>query len=268
MNSENNVPHQESIVIDGFLKELGGENYVRVLAVALAHFCFRNGPVEDMHADGKLSQEDMKTLNTYMVDRLGLFFLLLGLADIDSLKLALAFHAQCGTDWDDPDLDRMLKEHFINPERICVLNKLREEGKAATEGSDREKTGASFLVDGLSYDHVPDENLRSCPLCGSDLLIRDARTNLSFCLMHNREINTNKALAKAAGVPIQLVTDMQFISRTRNVRGQQKERMEAVAETLGVSLDFLLDFNPFSSTVRCDDCKTCAPWATWNCRKE
>ena len=40
------------------------------LAKSLTHHVFRNGPVEDMHAAGQLSEEDMKTLNKYMVNRL------------------------------------------------------------------------------------------------------------------------------------------------------------------------------------------------------
>ena len=40
------------------------------LAKAITVEVFRNGPVEDMHAAGKLSEEDMKTLNKYMVSEL------------------------------------------------------------------------------------------------------------------------------------------------------------------------------------------------------
>lgn len=39
-------------------------------AKALTYFAFRQGPIEDMHAAGQLSQEDMKALNTYMVNHI------------------------------------------------------------------------------------------------------------------------------------------------------------------------------------------------------
>ena len=39
-------------------------------AKAVTHYAFRNGPVEDMHTEKKLSQDDMRTLNKYMVNRL------------------------------------------------------------------------------------------------------------------------------------------------------------------------------------------------------
>ena len=44
------------------------------IAKAITIFAFRNGPVENMHTDGKLSQEDMKTLNKFMVNRLAYVF--------------------------------------------------------------------------------------------------------------------------------------------------------------------------------------------------
>ena len=40
------------------------------ISIALTHYLFRNGPVEDMHSNGKLSQNDMKTLNKFMVNRI------------------------------------------------------------------------------------------------------------------------------------------------------------------------------------------------------
>lgn len=40
------------------------------MAKAITHFAFRNGPIEDIHANNQLSQEDMKTLNKFMVNRL------------------------------------------------------------------------------------------------------------------------------------------------------------------------------------------------------
>ena len=43
---------------------------IDTISIALTHYLFRNGPVEDMHSEGKLSQEDMKTLNKFMVNRI------------------------------------------------------------------------------------------------------------------------------------------------------------------------------------------------------
>ena len=45
------------------------ENNIDIISIALAHYLFRNGPIEDMHSNGKLSQNDMKILNKFMVNR-------------------------------------------------------------------------------------------------------------------------------------------------------------------------------------------------------
>lgn len=267
MNCSNDEVFQESCILDSFLKEVGGNDYIRCIPITLAHFCFRNGPVEDMHADGKLSQEDMKTLNKYMVDRLGLFFLLLGLADSSAIKRITSFDKLCGTNWDDPDIGRMLEKFRIDPERIRALRKAREESLATAERPERETKGLAFLAEVLPESHTIDEKLKNCPICGSNILLLDARTSLSSILMCCREIGTNKALAKAAGVPVQLVTDMQFVNRVQGMIGRQKGPMEKVAETLGFPLDDILRFNPYASTIRCDECQTSAPWFVWNSRK-
>lgn len=46
------------------------EKNIDSIAICLTHYLFRNGPVEDMHSEGKLSQNDMKTLNKFMVNRI------------------------------------------------------------------------------------------------------------------------------------------------------------------------------------------------------
>lgn len=40
------------------------------ISKAITHFIFRNGPVEDIHANNQLSEKDMKMLNKYMVNRI------------------------------------------------------------------------------------------------------------------------------------------------------------------------------------------------------
>ncbi|QNB47796.1 hypothetical protein BR63_16900 [Thermanaerosceptrum fracticalcis] len=50
---------------------------ISTIAKAITHFVFRNGPVENMHANRQLSQDDMKTLNKFMVNRLAYVFTLI-----------------------------------------------------------------------------------------------------------------------------------------------------------------------------------------------
>lgn len=104
------------------LEFIGGEDYIRNLAVALSIYCFRNGPVEDMHSGSvsylnatpdthpesisQLSQEDMKTLNKYMVDKLGFVLTLLVNERYLELKDILTFPMLCGSDWDPPNIEK------------------------------------------------------------------------------------------------------------------------------------------------------------------
>lgn len=55
------------------------EDNLTKIAKAVTHFAFRNGPIEDMHADvsKNITDEDMKILNKYMVNRLAYVFMLM-----------------------------------------------------------------------------------------------------------------------------------------------------------------------------------------------
>jgi hypothetical protein len=87
---------------------LSREN-IEIAAKAVTHFAFRNGPVEDMHSNHQLTQDDMKTLNKYMVNRIA--GLLTAIADHKWLHLeALLSHYQLyGTKWDkvEPDMEEI-----------------------------------------------------------------------------------------------------------------------------------------------------------------
>ena len=78
-----------------------------VIAKALTHYIFRNGPIEDMHANNQLSQNDMKTLNKFMVNKLsGLIF---KMRNNEWIQIELLFERlkSYGTHWDKavPDTD-------------------------------------------------------------------------------------------------------------------------------------------------------------------
>lgn len=79
------------------------------IAKALTHYAFRNGPVEDMHADGKLTQEDMKILNKYMVNRLAGILSAIHEERWLQLELLYGFLQNYGADWDkaEPDTEEL-----------------------------------------------------------------------------------------------------------------------------------------------------------------
>ena len=79
---ERNSDLFEKLNSDSKERLLKREN-IEMLSKMITHFAFRNGPVEDMHANNQLSQEDMKILNKYMVNRIA--GLLTAIADEDWL---------------------------------------------------------------------------------------------------------------------------------------------------------------------------------------
>lgn len=87
------------------------------ISKAITHYAFRNGPVEDMHSDGKLTQEDMKTLNKYMVNRLAGLLTEIEQGNWTQIELLYNSYQMFGTDWDkaEPDVkefDQSLKSLF------------------------------------------------------------------------------------------------------------------------------------------------------------
>lgn len=87
------------------------------LAKALTHLIFRNGPVEDLCADGNLLDNDMKTLNQYMVNRLAGILCSLHENRWLQLELLHSHLQQYGYDWGtaEPDMegpDVILKYRF------------------------------------------------------------------------------------------------------------------------------------------------------------
>jgi hypothetical protein len=81
---------------------------ISMIAKAITHFVFRNGPVEDMHAhpNNQLSEKDMETLNKFMVNRIAYIFQLI----IEERWIELDFlirntDRMYGHGWDDAEPD-------------------------------------------------------------------------------------------------------------------------------------------------------------------
>lgn len=81
---------------------------LNMISKAITHFAFRNGPVEDMHAhpNNKLSDEDMKVLNKFMVNRLAyVFTLIIEERWIEFEFLVRNIDWMYGHDWDEAEPD-------------------------------------------------------------------------------------------------------------------------------------------------------------------
>ena len=78
------------------------------LAVQLTYHCVRNTVIEDYHADGKLSQADMKALNKEVVNKL---YTALGYLFGDNSRSPEREHLMAYWDttfpdeWDEPETD-------------------------------------------------------------------------------------------------------------------------------------------------------------------
>lgn len=80
------------------------------ISIALTHYLFRNGPVEDIHSEGKLSQEDMKTLNKFVVNRIAGLLETIEKNEWLKLELLLNYYSKYfGKGWDKPipDIDEI-----------------------------------------------------------------------------------------------------------------------------------------------------------------
>jgi len=74
-------------------------------AKSITHYAFRNGPVETMHANGQLSQDDMKILNKFMVNRLAHVMRLLFEERWLEFQVLISAYSMSGTEWDEPEID-------------------------------------------------------------------------------------------------------------------------------------------------------------------
>lgn len=94
------------------MEKLNHDSYERLqtadidsMAKALTHYAFRNGPVEDMHADGKLMEEDMMVLNKFMVNHLAYILDSVIKGEWLHLEILYSYYRCFGGDWDKAQLD-------------------------------------------------------------------------------------------------------------------------------------------------------------------
>jgi len=105
------------------------------IASAIVHHIFRNGPVEGMHAEGKLTEEDMRILNKYAMDKMFEIIVLYRTGSWASLLAFFGTYSSFGKSWDDPepDIESLTSVQAIQsgmsmfamsyPDRAEILNK-------------------------------------------------------------------------------------------------------------------------------------------------
>ena len=127
------------------------------IAKALTHYIFRNGPVEDMHANGQLSQNDMKVLNKYMVNKLAGLLKYCFDGEWIKVELILNYLQIYGQDWDPAEYDthevELIFRHALNIEPNCILMNKNKEILIADYDDDLQ--GFSEIYEVKNIDYAP-----------------------------------------------------------------------------------------------------------------
>ena len=107
------------------------EENIDRLAKALTVFAFRNGPIESMHTQGKLSQSDMKILNKYMVDRMASVLQVVFAEEWIKLEILCDYFQDYFSEWDSavPDQDDLegICQTVISMQRPMKRQRMGEE---------------------------------------------------------------------------------------------------------------------------------------------
>lgn len=78
---------------------------ISLLSKAITEYAFRSGPIEDMHANNQLSQDDMMKLNKYMVNKMAGLLLMASKNEWLKIGKVMGFYATLASGWDiaEPD---------------------------------------------------------------------------------------------------------------------------------------------------------------------
>lgn len=89
---------------DNYKDKVFTKENLRKMAIALTHFAFRKGPIEDMHAapNNQLSNDDMEVLNKFMVNRLAYVLELILDEKWIEFNILIEHYGLYGSDWDEP----------------------------------------------------------------------------------------------------------------------------------------------------------------------
>lgn len=96
-------------------KRFWGARNIDKIAKAITYYAFRSGPIEDMHANRQLSQDDMMQLNKYTVNKIAGLLLMLKKEEWDKVDRTLNFCAKYTIGWDsaEPDTETLQLEKYI-----------------------------------------------------------------------------------------------------------------------------------------------------------
>ena len=73
---------------------------IDMLSKGITQFAFRSGPIEKMHAENKLTQNDMEILNKFMINRIAGLLQTIFNGDVEEALKVLSFYASLSLNWD------------------------------------------------------------------------------------------------------------------------------------------------------------------------
>ena len=71
---------------------------IDMLSKGITQFAFRSGPIEKMHAENKLTQNDMEILNKFMTNRIAGLLQTIFNGDVAKASNVLTFYASLSSD--------------------------------------------------------------------------------------------------------------------------------------------------------------------------
>ena len=80
---------------------------IDMLSKGITQYAFRSGPVEEIHANNKLTQKDMEILNKHMTNRIAGLLQTIFNSDVANALKVLTFYASLSSDWNkaNPDIE-------------------------------------------------------------------------------------------------------------------------------------------------------------------
>ena len=103
-----------SILNEESKKRLLNKDKIDVIAKAFTHYIFRDGPIEDMHANNQLSQADMKKLNKFIVNRVSGLLITGFNEEWLKIELLINYYRNVGREWDEAEPETEILDALLD----------------------------------------------------------------------------------------------------------------------------------------------------------
>jgi hypothetical protein len=152
------ITKKEKLGFNAYLGEMLFQKPSSNLARAITSQAFRNGPVEDMHAEGKLSDKDMKVLNKYMVNHIAHIIDCIRNREFYKLTSMYTFGAMYTNGWDDAEPVSEYDEICSEESNDKMAEYLKEQGiKTSITKHAKQNTRKCLVITNVELEEVLSE---------------------------------------------------------------------------------------------------------------